>query len=159
MELSATYFTRKTVGLEAGEDELLESVCADARGDKKLNKRQAKNTNAGSKTKLERILAPAAVLVAVVANGGAVGVPVDTAVLTVGTRLGVIVVGVAIDASKAGEIGGNLVAVVADRTMVRNREVVGVIKSSAEPAGGVVATGSVASGWESRGAVIGYAPP
>ncbi len=158
MELSATYFTRKTVGLEAEALDSAEAVvCADAEAEKKPKKRQAKNTNAGSKTKLERILAPAAVLVAVVANGGAVGVPVDTAVLTVGTRLGVIVVGVAVDASKAGKIGRYLVAIVADRTMVGNREVRGVVEGSTEPAGGVVATRSVASGRESRRDVIGYA--
>ena len=57
----------------------------------------------------------------------------------------------AVDASKAGVVGGNLVAVVADRTVMRNREV-GVVEGGAEPTGGGVA--SVASGWIAGSDVI-----
>lgn len=115
-------------------------------------KRQAKNANAGSKTKLERILAPT-VFVAVVAGRRGVRVAVNAAMLIVSFSLLVRSRSVAIDASEAGEIGRNLMAVVADRAMVRNGEV-RVIKGSAEPAGRVVATSRVAGGWEATGDVV-----
>lgn len=75
----------------------------------------------------------------------------------VGLRLLVRRLGVTIDTGEAGEIGGNLMAIVADRAMVGNLEVVGVIKSGAEPAGSGVAAGGVASCWEAGGNVVRYA--
>ena len=62
---------------------------------------------------------------------------------------------VAIDASEACVVGRNLVAVVADRTVMGNREI-GVIERCAEPIGGGVA--SVTSGRISRGNMIWNAP-
>ena len=133
------------MGLELGEEgEVVEVAWANRLGGRIPKKRQAKNANARSQTEVERMLAPAAVLVAVVASGGAVGITVDSAVLTVRSGLGVIVVGMAVDTSKAGVVGGNLVAVVAHGFVMRDREV-GVIESGAEPTGGGVA--SVAGSW------------
>ena len=100
------------------------------------------------------MLSPAAVLVAVVAGGGAVGVTVDALVSVIGARFLVSGFSVAIDAGEAGEIGGDLMAVVANRAMVRNREIRSVVKGGAEPAGGVVAAGSIAGGGESCGDVV-----
>ena len=129
-EESETYFTRKTVGLELGEEgEVVEVAWANTLG----GRRQAKNANARSQTEVERMLAPAAVLMAIVASGGAVGITVDSAVLTVRSSLGVIVVGMAVDTSKAGVVGGNLVAVVAHGLVMRDGKI-GVIESGAEPA-------------------------
>ena len=64
--------------------------------------------------RMKRMLAPAAVFVAVVADGGAVAITVDTVVSIVGLRLLVGGLGVAVDASEAGVVGGNLMAVTAN---------------------------------------------
>ena len=133
------------MGLELGEEgEVVEVVWANRLEGRIPKKRQAKNANARSQTEVERMLAPAAVLVAVVASGGTVGITVDSTVLTVRSSLSVIVVGMAVDTSKAGVVGGNLVAVVAHGLVMRDGEV-GVIESGAEPTGGGVA--SVAGSW------------
>jgi hypothetical protein len=84
------------------------------------------------------MLAPAAVLVAVVAGGGGIGVTPNAAVLTIGAGLGVKVVGMAVDAGEAGVVSRNLMAIVANRTVMRDGEV-GVIESGAQPAGGGMA--------------------
>ena len=75
---------------------------------------------------------------AVVASGGAVGITAYPLVSVV--RLGLLVRrgGMAVDAGKLRIVGGNLVTVSADRTMVRNREV-SVIEGCAQPIGGGVA--------------------
>ena len=91
---------------------------------------------------------------AVVAGGGAVGITVYAIVDVVGLRLLMRRLRMAVDARKAAEVGGYLMAVVANRTVVRNRKERTVIESSAEPGGGVVATRGIAGGRESRGNVI-----
>lgn len=130
-----------------------EGIWARRIGGENPKSRQAKNTDARSITKVQRMLAPAAVFVAVVAGGGTVGVAVDTTMLTIGAGLGVIVVGVTVDASKAGIVCGYLVAVVAHRFVVRNRKV-GVVKGGAEPTGGGVAR--VARCWIAGSNVVGH---
>jgi len=60
------------------------------------------------------MLAPAAVLVAVVAGGGSVAIAVHVRVSLIGLGLLVRSLGVAVDAGEAGVVGGDLVAVVAD---------------------------------------------
>lgn len=71
-----------------------------------------------------------------------------------GLRLLMSGLGVAIDAGKAGIVGGNLMAIVAGRTMVRDREI-GVIEGCAEPGRRCVAR--VAGGGITSGDVIGNA--
>lgn len=93
---------------------------------------------------------------AVVAGGGSVGITGYAAVSVVRLRLLVRRLRMAVDASKAAEVRGDLVAVVAHGAVVRDREEWAVIESCAEPGGGVVAAGGVAGGRESRGDVIGY---
>src|SRR3974390_3567911 len=95
--------------------------CAETEQKKNPVKRQAKNANARSKTKLERILAPT-VFVTVVAGCGGVRVAVNAAMLTVSLGLLVSRSCVEIDNGEAGEVRRNLMAIVADRAMVRNRE-------------------------------------
>lgn len=77
---------------------------------------------------------------AVVAGGGAVGITVYATVLIVGLGLLVSRPGVAVDAAKTGVVANDLVAIVADRLVVRFREI-GVVKGCAKPTGGVVASG------------------
>ena len=79
------------------------------------------------------MLATAAVLVAVVAGGGAVDETAYAVVLV--DRLSLLVCRgcVAIDAGETGIVGGNLVAIVAHRAVVGNGEV-RVIESGAQPA-------------------------
>jgi len=69
------------------------------------------------------MLAPAAVFVAVVASRWAVAVTADSIVNVVGLGLLVRRLRVAVDAGEARVVGRNLVAVVAHRPVVRNREV------------------------------------
>jgi hypothetical protein len=95
----------------------------------------------------------APIFVAVVADGGAVGVSGNVGVSLVGAGFLVGRGGVAVDAGEAGVVGGDLVAVVADGTVVRDREV-GVVKRCTEPAGGGVT--SVAGGGIAGGEVVGY---
>lgn len=101
-----------------------------------------------------RISAAAAIFVAVVAGGGAIRVAVYAAVLVVGLRLLVRRLRMAVDTSKTTEVRRHLVAVIANRAVVRNRKERTVIESSAEPAGGVVATSGVAGRRETCGNVI-----
>ena len=100
---------------------------------------------------MERILAPAAVLVTVVAGGGSVAIAVHIRVSLIGLRLLVRRLGVAVDAGEAGVVGGDLVAIVADRFVVRDREI-SMVESCAKPTGGGVA--SVASSRITGGDVI-----
>ena len=93
---------------------------------------------------------------AVVARGGAVGVADYAAMFGIRIVLRVRRSGVAIDASETREVGRNLVAIVALRTVMRNREERSVIECGAEPTGSGVAAGSVAGERESRGNVIGH---
>ena len=97
------------------------------------------------------MLASTAVLVAVVASGGTVGISAYTLVSVV--RLGLLVGrgGMAVDAGKLRIIGGDLVTVSADRTMVRNREI-RMVKRCARPTGGRVT--AVASRRVARGDVV-----
>jgi len=99
------------------------------------------------------MLAPAAILVAVVASRGAVHEITHAVVLVDRLRLLVRSGGVAIDTRKTGVVRGNLVAIVANRAVMRNREV-GVVKGSAEPACGCMA--GIASRWVARRDVIGH---
>ena len=96
----------------------------------------------------------APVLVAVVADGGAVTIAGDVRVGIVGAGLLVRGGSVAVDASEARVVGGNLVAVVANRTVMRNREV-SMVECCAQPSGGSVA--SVAGRGITGGNVIGDA--
>jgi len=102
---------------------------------------------------VERISATAAIFVAVVAGGGAVDEIANAVVLVGGGNLLVCSRGVAVDAGEAGVVRGDLVAIVADRTVMGNG-VIRVIESGAKPRGGDVA--SVASGRIPGGDVIGY---
>jgi len=79
---------------------------------------------------VSRILAPAAIFVAVVAGLGAVD---ETVHAVVGVGCFSLLVSrccVAIDAGETGIIGGNLVAVVADRAVMGNRKV-GMVEDGA----------------------------
>jgi hypothetical protein len=94
-----------------------------------------------------------AIFVAVVASGGAIYEIADASV-DVGCRDELMRRrGVAIDASKRGIVRGNLVAIVADRRVVRDGEV-GVLKRGIQPACGGVA--GVAGRRKSCGDVIRY---
>jgi len=68
--------------------------------------------------------------VAVVAGGGAVGITVHAVVSIVSLRLLVRRLRMAVNAGKVAEVRGHLVAVVAHRAVVRNREERSVIKGS-----------------------------
>jgi len=102
-----------------------------------------------------RISASPAVFVAVVTGGGAVGIANYTAMLGIGVALRMRRSGVAVDAGETREVRGNLMAIVADRSMMRNREERPVIECGAQPTGSCVAAGGVAGEWESSGNVIG----
>ena len=102
-----------------------------------------------------RTLASPAGLVAVVAGSRAVAVTRNVGVSLIRLRLLMSRLRVAIDASKARVVGRNLVAIVADRTVMGNREI-GVIERCAEPIAGGVA--SVASGRISRRNMIRNTP-
>src|SRR5690349_6182156 len=128
------YLTRKTEGFSLGA-----GVCASKSDEKVLSRRPAKETHARSNTKIGRILAPAAILVAGVAGGGAVTITANSLMDTVRLSLLVRRRCVAVDAGEAGVVRGNLVAVVAHRAVVRNREI-GVVECGAEPTGGRVAS-------------------
>lgn len=69
---------------------------------------------------------------AAIARGGAIAVAADALVNVIRLRLLVRRGGVAVDACEAGVVGGHLMAVVADRTMVRDREI-RVIEGRAQP--------------------------
>jgi hypothetical protein len=100
--------------------------------------------------------ARSAVLVAVIASGRAVYEIADARVLVRRRDLLVRCVGVAVDTSEGGIVRGDLVAIVANRTVMRNREV-GVLESGVQPAYRGVA--SVAGGRKSRGNMIRNQPP
>ena len=136
-EPSEMYFTWKTVDVsgfsfDAGD-------CACSTEGKAAEQTQASSTTNVSNSAVTRILASATVLMAVVASRGAVDESADAGVLV--DRCGLLVRrgGMAVDASKAGIVGGNLVAIVANGGVVWNREV-RVIESGTEPVcGGVTA--------------------
>ena len=90
-----------------------------------------------------------------VAGGGAVTVAALTLVYVVRLCLLVRRRRVAIDASKAGIVRRNLVAVVAHRAVVRNLEI-GMVECGAKPAGGRVA--GIACLWIARRDVIRHCP-
>jgi hypothetical protein len=90
--------------------------------------------------------------VAVVASRGAVDEVRNTIVLVRGHRFLVGADGMAVDAGEARIVCGSLMAIVANRAVMRNREV-GVVVAGAQPIGRRVAT--VASSGKSRGDVIG----
>ena len=125
--------------------------CANAQEEKRVSRRPVRQAAARSKMSVERMLAPAAIFMAVVAGGGAVGITVDVGVSIVGLRLLVSSLCVAVDAGEAGVVGGNLVAIATNRAVVGNGEI-SVIESSAEPVCSGVA--GVASGWISRRDVV-----
>jgi hypothetical protein len=89
-----------------------------------------------------------AIFVAVVADCRAIAVAGNVGVGVV--RAGFLVrrSGVAVDASKRAVVGGNLMAVIADGAVVRNRKIYMVERRSQPTAGGVagVASGGIASG-------------
>ena len=91
---------------------------------------------------------------AVITGGRAVAVSGDVGVGIVSAGLLVRRGGVAVDAGEARVVCGNLVAIVADGTVVRNREV-SVVKCCAQPTTGGMA--GVAGGGIARGNVIGDA--
>lgn len=74
----------------------------------------------------------------VVAGGGSVAITVYVRVNLIGLGLLVRSLGVAVDAGEAGVVGGDLVAIVADRFVVRDREI-SMVESCAKPSGGGVA--------------------
>ena len=88
---------------------------------------------------------------AVVASRGTVGITADTLMLLV--RLGLLMRGggVAVDAGELRIIRRNLVAVGADRTMVRNGEIC-VIERRAQPVSGRMA--AIARGWVTGSDVV-----
>jgi hypothetical protein len=96
-------------------------------------------------------LAPAAIFVARVASGRAIREAAHALVLVDGLCLLVRRGGVAIDAGKTGVVQRYLVAIIANRPVVRNREV-GVIEGGAQPAGRCVAR--IAGGWITRGNMV-----
>lgn len=97
------------------------------------------------------MLALATVPVAVVAGGGAVAVPANAVMGVVGLCGLVRGCGVAIDTGKAGIVGRDLMAVVADRAVVGDGKVK-MAEGGAEPAGCIVA--SVAGGGKPSGYVV-----
>src|ERR1700737_1071937 len=128
---------RNTAGFAAGEGD-----CALLRATRSANisARHARKKTDWKNAAEVRMSDGAAIFVAVVAGGGAVGITVHAVVNIVGLRLLVRRLRMAVDARKVAEVRGDLVAVVANRTVVRNREEGSVIEGSAQPAGGVVAT-------------------
>lgn len=92
-----------------------------------------------------RILAVTTVLVAVVASSGAVDEIRNAVVLVGGGDLLVCAGGVAVDARKAGVVGGNLVAVIANGAVMGNGEI-RVIECGVEP--GCCGVAGVAGGGE-----------
>ena len=92
-----------------------------------------------------------------VAGFGAVHEIIDAVVLIDGLRLLMRGCGMAIDASEVGIVRGNLMAIVAGgriRFVMRNREIIAVIKSGAQPGRSGVAR--VASGGVAGGNVVRY---
>src|SRR5271157_485632 len=132
---SDTCFTWKTTGFSRGA--ACAGVCAFARVKKPPVSRQVRSIAASSNTAVVRMLTPTAVLVAVVASGGAVAITTYALMRVVCLSLLVRRLRVAINAGKAGVIRGNLVAVVARwgiRFVVGDREEIAVIERGSEPA-------------------------
>jgi len=133
---SDTYFTWKRDGFPGVLDSLGDCAFKGA-GNVPTSSQAARNRNVLN-AGVALMLAAAAVLVAVVASGGAVDEVAHAVVLV--SRLGLLVrsSGVAVDAGKARIIGGDLMAIIANGAMMRNNEV-RMVESGAEPGCGCVA--------------------
>jgi hypothetical protein len=98
-----------------------------------------------------RASAGPSVFMAVVAGGGAIDEIGDTCVLVRGRYLLMSGRGMAVDAGEGGIVRGDLVAIVADRVVMRNRKI-SVLESRVEPAYRRVAT--ITGRRKARGDVI-----